>query len=253
MDRIPTLAGRALVVTGGARRLGAAITRHLASRGARLAIVHSASARAAAQLLGELGAGGETAGAHVAVQLDLAAPDSGRELFARLDAAGFAPDGLVHAAASFLHRGVLETTVEEWDATFALNLRSFFLTATELARRRGGRGGDLVAIADAAALELWSGYVAHAVSKAALLALVRALAKSLAPGFRVNAVIPGPVLPPDGTPPEELERMRRRTLLERLGRPENVAETVEFLLTNDYVTGAAIEVTGGSTLWRGSA
>jgi len=164
---------------------------------------------------------------------------------------GRSPDIVVHAAASFLRRPFLETTAEDWDAVHALNTRAFFLLARGLAARRAGKGGDLIAIADAAALELWPGYLAHSVSKAALLALVRALAKALAPDFRVNAVVPGPVLLPDGTPPEEADAIRSRTLLGRLGSPSHVAQAVRFLLECDYTTGAAIEVTGGSNLWRG--
>jgi NAD(P)-dependent dehydrogenase (short-subunit alcohol dehydrogenase family) len=161
------------------------------------------------------------------------------------------PDSVVHAAASFLARPLLDTSAEDWDAVQALNLRAFFLLAQEMARRRGSQGGDLVAIGDSAALELWPGYVAHSVAKAALIPLVKVLAKSLAPGFRVNGVIPGPVLPPAGAAAEEIDRMRRRTLLQRLGDPSDVALAVEFLLQCRFATGSWVEVTGGSQLWRG--
>jgi pteridine reductase len=93
--------------------------------------------------------------------------------------------------------------------------------------------------------------VAHSVAKAALIPLVKALAKALAPRYRVNGVIPGPVLAPLGTPSEELERMRQQTLLKRLGDPADVAQAVEFLLRCDFATGSWVEVTGGSQLWRG--
>ncbi len=242
------LADRTVLVTGGAHRVGGAISRHLGALGARVLVHHHASAAAAAELVAELPPGSRTLAA------DLAAPDGADRL---LDAAGELPDAVVHSAASFLRRGVAETSVEEWDAVFALNLRAFFLLARGFARRRAAGGGgaaadpSLVAISDAGALELWPGYAAHCVAKAALLPLVRLLAKALAPAVRVNTVVPGPVLPPEGTPPAERQAMASRTLLGRVGEPDDVAAAVAFLLTDRFATGSVLEVTGGSHLWRG--
>ncbi|MCB1008743.1 MAG: SDR family oxidoreductase [Acidobacteria bacterium] len=237
------------MVTGGARRVGAAVTRELALHGADV-LIHTHSSKAEGEALAR-----ELPGRNRVLQADLRAPSGAEKLLeeATQAAEGRSPDILVHAAASFLRRPVLETTAEDWDAVHALNTRAFFLLARGLAALRGGEGGDLIAIGDAAALELWPGYLAHSVSKAALLSLVRALAKALAPGFRVNAVVPGPVLLPEGTPADEAEAIRSRTLLDRLGRPEHVAQAVRFLLECDYATGSALEITGGSNLWRGVA
>lgn len=239
------LTGRKILVTGGAHRVGGAISRHLGRLGARVLVHAHRSNEEASRLVSELPAGGATFTA------DLSLPDGARRLFDSCGEAGELPDGVVHASASFLRRPVLDTSAEAWDAVMALNLRAFFLLSQELVRRRGEQGGDLIAIGDSGALELWTGYLVHCVAKAALIPLVRALAKAYAPAFRVNGVIPGPVLAPDGTPPDELERMSDRTLLKRLGRPENVAEAVAFLLTCDFATGSWVEVTGGSQLWRG--
>lgn len=244
-----SLAGRTVLVTGGARRVGEAISRHLAVRGARVLIHYHGSeeeARRLAASLASLPAGAACFGA------DLASPEGPAALLAACEAAGESPDALVHGAASFLNKGLFETTAGDWDRVFALNLRAFFLLAKEHARRRGERGGDLIAICDSAAYELWPGYLAHSVAKAAVIPLVKALAKALAPRFRVNGVVPGPVLPPDDMPESELAAIRERTLLKRLGDPRHVAQAVEFLLVCDYATGSIVEVTGGSQLWRGS-
>lgn len=243
-DLSERLDGRCVLVTGASRRVGAAISRRLAARGARLAIHYHASAVPAEALASELGNGARAFGA------DLSAPGGPQELLKACAAAGMSPDALVHAAASFLRRPLSETTVEDWDAVMALNLRALFLLAREYAALRGSQGGQIVAIADSGARELWPGYFAHCVSKAAVLSLVQALAKSMAPGFRVNAVIPGPVLAPDGTSPEQLRAIGERTLLKRMGEPRHVAQAVEFLLTCDYATGALLDVTGGAHLWR---
>jgi pteridine reductase len=243
------LAGRSVLVTGGARRVGGAISGHLAALGARVLVHYHESAAEARELVAALPGGGACFAA------DLSRLEGPATLLAAAAAAGERPDAVVHAAASFLGRSLLDTTVEDWDRVMALNLRSTFLLGQELGRRwaggAGGEGGDLVVIGDAGGLELWTGYFAHSVAKAALIPLVEALAKALAPAIRVNGVMPGPVLPPEGASPEELARIRERTLLKRLGDPLHVAQAVAFLLVCDYATGSWVEVTGGSQLWRG--
>lgn len=226
--------------------MGATLVRALADAGANL-VIHAHRSLGQAEALAR-----ELPVRAIAIGADLQSPTSPVEMLDAAVSQGFEVDTLVHSAAGFLRKGALETTAEDWDRVFALNLRSFFLLSTELARRRGSRGGNLVAIADAAAVELWPAYLAHSVAKAGVVALVKALAKALAPDFRVNAVMPGPVLPPEATPAAERAAMASRTLLRRLGQPEHVAQAVLFLLTCDYATGSIVEITGGSTLWRGS-
>lgn len=257
-----SLAGRTVLVTGGAHRVGEAIVRELAGRGARAIVHHHASGEAARRLASEL--------PHRALALpaDLAAAEGPSRLLAACAEAGALPDAVVHSAASFLHRPLLATEAAEWDAVFALNLRAFFLLARDFARRHGvgaaagesaavGEGAAaapdrcLIAISDSGAHELWTGYAAHCVSKAALLPLVQVLAKALGPAVRVNAVVPGPVLPEEAASAERRRAMERRTLLGRLGEPADVARAVAFLLENRFTTGTLLEVTGGAHLWRG--
>jgi pteridine reductase len=243
--------------------VGAAISRRLAARGARVIVHHHASADAARALAAELDGA-------LALAADLAAADGPSRLLATCAEAGALPDAIVHSAASFLRRPVADTSAEDWDAVFALNLRAFFLLARDFARRHGpaGKGAPageapagepdggaaadrcLIALSDSGAYELWTGYAAHCVAKAALLPLVQVLAKALAPAVRVNAVIPGPVLPEPGTPPERRQAMADRTLVGRLGEPDDVARAVCFLLENPFTTGTLLEVTGGAHLWR---
>jgi NAD(P)-dependent dehydrogenase (short-subunit alcohol dehydrogenase family) len=93
--------------------------------------------------------------------------------------------------------------------------------------------------------------VAHSVGKAGLLNLTRSLAIELAPAVRVNAVAPGPILPPPGYTPQQYERDAQKTLLKRWGAPQDVADAVVFLARASYITGAVIEVDGGEHLaWR---
>jgi pteridine reductase len=262
------LAGRTVLVTGGAHRVGEAISRHLAAGGARVLVHHHRSGEAARALAAEL------PGA-LALSADLADAEGPSRLLAACAAADAYPDAIVHSAASFLHRPVADTSAEDWDAVFALNLRAFFLLARDFAGWHGeagegatagessakpapGGGGPspsapdccLIALSDSGAYELWTGYAAHCVAKAALLPLVQMLAKALAPAVRVNAVVPGPVLPEPGTAPERRRAMEERTLLGRLGDPADVARAVAFLLENRFTTATLLEVTGGAHLWR---
>lgn len=247
------LAGRTVLVTGGAHRVGEAISRHLAAGGVRVLVHHHRSGEAARALAAEL------PGA-LALSADLADAEGPSRLLAACAAAAAFPDAIVHSAASFLHRPVADTSAEDWDAVFALNLRAFFLLARDFARWHGaagerapaGEGADrcLIALSDSGAYELWTGYAAHCVAKAALLPLVQMLAKALAPAVRVNAVVPGPVLPEAGTPPERRRAMEERTLLGRLGDPKDVARAVAFLLENRFTTATLLEVTGGAHIWR---
>lgn len=274
------LAGRIVLITGGAHRVGGAISRHLGSLGAHVLVTYHSSAAAAEALVAELPAGGR------AFHADLRQPDAADRLLSSCAEAGVLPDAVVHSAASFLRRRALDTTPEEWDEVFALNTRAFFLLARAFARHHGvgsdgrweagggvsdhhrvaGEGGDteeglggevgatdlaLVAIADAGALELWTDYAAHCVSKAALLPLVKLLARSLGPAVRVNAVLPGPVLPPPDSSRAEIRAMAERTLVKRLGQPLDVARSVAFLLESPFATGTLLEMTGGTHLWRG--
>lgn len=274
----PALAGRTVLVTGGAHRVGAAISRHLAARGARVLVHHHESGAAARALAGELDGA-------LTFAADLAAADGPSRLLAACAEAGAFPDAVVHSAASFLRRPVADTSAEDWDDVFALNLRAFFLLARDFARWHGAEGAGapmekgtpmgeeaaagkaappaagqptmaadrcLIAVSDSGAYELWTGYAAHCVAKAALLPLVQVLAKALAPAVRVNAVIPGPVLPEPGTSPKRRRAMEERTLLGRIGDPADVARAVCFLLENRFTTATLLEVTGGAHLWRGS-
>jgi 3-oxoacyl-[acyl-carrier protein] reductase/pteridine reductase len=113
-------------------------------------------------------------------------------------------------------------------------------------RERGA--GVIINIVDLSAWEPWPRFAAHSVGKAALLALTRQLALEFAPQVRVNAVAPGPVLPPPHYSPEKIARAAERTLLGRWGSPADVVGAVLFLIQADYITGDTITVDGGERI-----
>jgi 3-oxoacyl-[acyl-carrier protein] reductase/pteridine reductase len=105
--------------------------------------------------------------------------------------------------------------------------------------------GAIINIVDLAAFEPWPNYMAHAVGKSAQLALNRQLALELAPQVTVNAIAPGPVLPPPDYSQKKIDSTAERTLLNRWGTAEDIAQTVVFLVQSDYITGEVIRVDGG--------
>ena len=241
------------LVTGGSRRLGKEIARALARRGGRIAVHYGssrASAEATADELRELGVEAEPFGA------DLTRPGEIDRLFEQLDRRFGRLDLLVNSAASFEKGPFEEISAAEWDGVQALNLRAPFLCLQRAASlmRRVPRPDDVPAavvnIADLSGLFAWSDQAHHGASKAALLHLTRLAARDLAPAVRVNAVVPGPILPPPGVGEDDpaWRRTVDRLPLQRAGSGREVGEAVVFLAANDFVTGATLIVDGGEHL-----
>jgi len=237
------LEGKVALVTGSARRLGFAIVRGLAESGADVAIHHHSSPELAEEARREIGDLGKRA---EVFKSDLTNPAQIAELFGDVDDAFGSLDILVNSAAVFGRKPVLEITPDDWDHTIDLNLRGTFFCsqcAARLMKRQGS--GVIINISDVAAFQPWPGYAHYGISKAGVHMMTRVLARALAPEIRVNAVAPGPVLPPDSTDLEERSRMAEMTALKRLGSPDDVVSAVLFLVESDYITGETIVVDGG--------
>jgi NAD(P)-dependent dehydrogenase (short-subunit alcohol dehydrogenase family) len=154
-------------------------------------------------------------------------------------------DIIVNSASSFLRTPFPTDDVETWRRVIAVSIDGAFYVCNSLVPLMSGEGGSIVNIVDAAAVQPWPNFAAHGVGKAGLLALTRQLALELAPSIRVNAVSPGYVLPPPHFSMQQVEASAERTLLERWGRPEDVAGAVKYLVEANYVTGEVIVVDGG--------
>jgi NAD(P)-dependent dehydrogenase (short-subunit alcohol dehydrogenase family) len=237
------LAGRAALVTGAGRRLGQAIAIGLAQAGCDVAVHHHRSRQGADQTAdGVRGAGRRVAVLGADLRDAVAARALGgraAEVLGRLDI-------VVNSAAVMRRQPVEDVTPDEWDDTFALNVRAaFFVTQGAIPFLRAARG-KVVNLADVAAFEPWAAYVPHCTSKAGVVMLTKGLAKALAPHIAVNAVAPGPVLRPEGWDDARWNRMRDTTPLERWGEPGDVVRAVRFLLEgSDFVTGTVLVVDGG--------
>ncbi|MCC7326037.1 MAG: pteridine reductase [Burkholderiales bacterium] len=238
--------GKVVLITGGARRVGAAICRRVHAAGAMLMLHYRTSAAEARDLQAELN---HTRPESVAlIEADLL--DSGRlpsliaetlDVFGRLDF-------LVNNASSFFPTPVGAITIEQFHDLVGTNVMApLFLAQTAAPALRRARGA-IVNIADVHADRPLKNYVVYSVAKAGLVGLTRSLARELAPEVRVNAVAPGSVLWPEGDSFDDQSRQRiiAHTPLQREGTPEDIADTVHFLLADaHYITGETISVDGG--------
>ena len=238
--------GKSALVTGGAHRVGRAVALALARHGCDLMLHYFHSGEAAADTAAEARASGHQVATFTA---DLSRMEGVQALFAAVDRTFGGLDVLVNSAAVFEPVSLLEASEEDWRRTMDLNLRGAAFCLQQAARRMKARGGGaIVNISDAAGHRPFRRYPLHSISKAGVEMLTRVAALELAPTIRVNAVVPGPVLKPPGMSDERWHNIATRGPQRRPGTPEAVAETVLFLLRNDYITGESLRVDGGDLL-----
>ena len=230
-------------MTGGAHRVGRAIALALADAGARVAIAYRQSADQAAETVEELRDFGVDADAFGA---DLAKPAEAARL-AEAVAGRLGPiDALVNSASWFARDGFPTDDTTTWYQTLDVVLHGPFHLTNAVAPSMLQRGsGSVVNVVDLSAWQPWPGRAAHSVAKAALLALTRQVAVELAPTVRCNAVALGPTIEPAKFGPDQVERLRRRTLLGRWAGGGEAGRAVRYLLEAEAVTGECLTVDGG--------
>ena len=239
-----------VLVTGGAKRVGAAIVRAAHAAGARV-VVHCHRSRGEAdRLAAELEAA--RPGSAAVVQADLLDAGALEGLVERAVAAYGRLDGLVNNASTFHPTPVGGVDAGAWEDLAGTNLRApLFLSQAAAPHLRQARGA-IVNIVDIHAERPLPGFLAYTVAKSGLAGLTRALAVELAPEVRVNGVSPGAILWPEGGeafPPAERERITVQTPLRRTGTPEDIAGAVKyFLFDAPFVTGQVLAVDGGRSL-----
>jgi len=244
-----TLQGRSALVTGGARRVGAAIARRLHAAGAAVVLHYRDSAVDAEKLAAELNA--LRAKSAATVKAELLAPIAPRALVsAALESFGRL-DLLVNNASSFFPIGIGAIEASHWEELLGSNLRAPLFIAQEAAPHLAKNGGAIVNIVDIHAERPLKGYPVYSVAKAGLAALTRSLAIELAPAVRVNGVAPGAIAWPEDGQFDAAERSRivQTTPLGRLGSPEDIAQAVHFLACAPYVTGQVLAVDGGRSIF----
>jgi len=240
------LRNKVALVTGGAVRLGRALTLALVAEGARVIIHYGRSSSAADELLAEItacGAEGTT------MQADLQQPGAVLALIERAVAHFGAIDALINNAAIFEPGNWDDTTEENWDRHFAINLKApFFLSQAFAQQLPQGRRGHIINIADWRGERPGADHVAYTLTKAGIIALTKSLALALAPDIQVNAIAPGLILPPPDRDQSYLDSKATHIPARRTGSPEEIARAMLFLLHSDFVTGEVLHITGGEQL-----
>lgn len=241
------LAGKSVLITGAARRIGAQIARTLHGAGASVLLHYHSAAEDAAALAAELNAlRTDSARAAGCDLLDLAALPglvaAAHEAFGGLDV-------LINNASTFYPTPLSDLTAIDWDDLIGTNLRAPLFLAQAAAAALHARAGLILNIADIHGLRPLRRYPIYSVAKAGLLMLTKSLARELGPHVRVNAIAPGPVLwPAEGLDEALQEKIIRRTALKRLGGPEEVAQACLYFAAARYVTGQVLAVDGGRSI-----
>src|SRR5688572_20899304 len=241
--------GRVALVTGGARRVGAAIVRELHAAGANVLVHYRDSEADAARLESELN--GVRPRSAAKVKAELLAPVAPRALLAAaLDSFGRL-DILVNNASSFFPVAVGAIESSHWEELIGSNLRAPLFISQQAAPELAKNGGSIVNIVDIHAERPLKGYALYSVTKAGLAAMTRALALELAPRVRVNGVAPGAIAWPEDGQFEDAERARiiATTPLGRIGSTDDIARAVHFLACAPYVTGQILAVDGGRSIF----
>lgn len=243
------LAGTSALVTGAARRIGAAIARELHAAGASVMLHYRGSdAEARAR---EAAFNAARPGSVAIVAGDLAEPGGEAALVEATLARFGRLDLLVNNASNFYATPFGSVDPRQWDELMGANLRApFFLAQAAAPALRPARGA-IVNIIDIHADRPLAGYPVYSIAKAGLASLTKSLAIELAPDIRVNGVAPGAIAWPDDgqLDPQERERIVGTTPLARTGSPEDIAQAVRFLATAPFVTGQILAVDGGRSVF----
>lgn len=237
------LEGKIALVTGAGHRLGRSIAQQLAAEGCALLIHYFESVERAEVTAEQLRAQGHRV---ELAQADLSRTEGVHSLFERLDRSLGRLDVLVNSAAVLERKDLLEATDEDWRSTVGLNLKGAYFCLQQAALRI--QQGAIVNVSDTAAHRPWKRFPLHSISKAGLEMLTQVAALALAPQIRVNAVVPGPTLKPAWMSDQRWTDIVGQLPLRRAVLPGEVAQSVVFLLKNDYLTGHTLRVDGGSLL-----
>jgi NAD(P)-dependent dehydrogenase (short-subunit alcohol dehydrogenase family) len=236
-------------VTGG-KRIGRVVSRELAARGADLVLAYRGSKEEALQTVADAEALGRRATICAA---DVSRPDDCAGLIAHAVATFGRVDGLVNMASVYRQRPFDELTAEAWDMDLDVNLRSAYLCArAAVPHMRQAGGGRIVNFADWLARSgrpHYRGFTSYYVAKAGVIALTEALALELSRDqILVNAIAPGPIVPPPDLTQAEIDEVAAATPLGRWGGEGEIAKAVVMLCETDFVTGDTIRVDGGRHL-----
>lgn len=237
------LKGTTALVTGGAVRVGKAITLGLARAGANVVINYSRDSAQAVQTAREAESHGVSA---MIVRANIADWEQVKSMFDAIHESGQTIDVLVNNASLWKQTPFPTDSIEDWHTVTGILINGAFYVSNLAARDMlEKKAGAIVNIVDISITEAWPKFAAHVVGKSALMAMTRQFALDLAPYVRVNAVCPGPVLPPPDYSPEKVAKTAAKTLLGRWGTPEDISRAVNFMIESDFINAESVTVDGG--------
>jgi pteridine reductase len=242
------LADRVVLVTGAARRIGAALVRGFHAQGARVVIHCHRSVREAEQVREQLNAA--RGGSAIVVAADLLDDAAPANIVGATFAAFGRLDVLINNASTFYPTPLGAITPAHWNDLIGSNLRAPLFLSQAAAPHLRETQGLIVNMIDIHAQRPLPQHPLYSTAKAGLVMLTRALARELGPDVRVNGIAPGPILWPDGGVDPELQaEIVSKTLLKRTGSPEDIVRTALFLATDaSYITGQVLAVDGGRSV-----
>jgi NAD(P)-dependent dehydrogenase (short-subunit alcohol dehydrogenase family) len=240
------LAGKTILITGGARRLGRASALRFARAGADVAITFLSSAKEAQHTVIDLSSFGVRA---VALRCDVTNEKSVKTAIKETAKELGGIDVLVNNAANYETVEFEELTVRQWDAIFASNARGPFLMSREAVPLLRARKGKIINLGSLGGLQAWATHAHYCSSKAAVHMLTKVMAKALAPDIAVNCVAPGMVDLGEKSAAAFMKKMAKQTPMRRNGSAEDVADAVLFFATAPhFITGQVLTVAGGLDL-----
>jgi pteridine reductase len=240
-------AQKTAIVTGGANRIGAAISRELHDMGMDVVIHFNTSTTAANTLVQELNAARPDS-AHL-LQSDLRESAASRAIIEQVYAINERIDVLINNASVFYPTSFYEFTTGDWDELINVNLKVPLFLAQAAAPYLARTRGSIINLADIYADHPLENHVIYNISKAGLIMLTKSLAKELGPDVRVNAVSPGAILWRDNINENDKKVILAKTVLKQQGRAKDISNAVRYLIDYaDYTTGQVLIIDGGRTL-----
>ncbi len=234
------------LVTGGAKRVGQAIALALAQKKVNILLHFNTSEKEALETAVKIKSFGVACDLF---QADLSKNADIQRMTKNIYAKHPSVDILVNSASLFYKTPLKEAKESDWDALINANLKGPFLVSQAIGVKMSeNQGGRIINIADWSGFRPYRDHSPYCVSKGGLLTLTKALARDLAPKVYSNAIAPGPVLLPPDFSEEEKQQVIKKTLLGRIGSPQDIANAVLFLLDNDFINGTVLVVDGGRSI-----
>ena len=235
-----------VVITGGAIRVGREFALHLAHQGANIVFSYLNDSEDWRQTKTDI----ENIGVKcLAVQTDIRSVSQIKKLMQEAVTEFGNIDTLINNAGIWLKSPALKISEDEWDQSMDINLKGPFFcmqTAAPIMNKQGH--GVIINITDLSAFQVWPSYTHHAAGKTGLVSITKYMALELAPDIRVNAVAMGTVMVPPNASAEKIKWSEEKSLLKRIGKPEEAAKLIQFIIENDFVTGSVYLMDGGRSL-----